>query len=330
MKRVEKYLTIAQFAGKLGVSVPTVRCYIKAGKIEPTLVCNSHLYFSEESVARYSGIFTGKKRMKSDRIESFAVLYIANSKEEVTPSEQIALEMQKRGFSSLEEYDNEQDIQSDELADFDKYCKDKSFYSVLGNKVGNAKKAEKERVSSEIRNKILKETEGIYTSSKYMEYKKVLESGGIADEQEKKLRSDLDKLEEVIKQASLEGLEEEKRCMQEIDKMYSSEFVDESGDILADAPENCGIKYARLFKSVRQQYVKNYRLMKYSTVKRYVSFTVVADDLSTYELPFLNIINKAYDKVFMINKDKLSSDWQNVFSILCNQGVVDVEDIILE
>lgn len=330
MHKVENNLTIAQFAAKLGVTVPTVRSYVKAGKIVPTLVCGSHLYFAEELVYKYAGIFVGKKRGTTNKVENFAVLCIAKTNEDIVSKEQIDIAMQKTGIDSLENYDIEREIQPDELDDFQKFCESKSFSIILSQRVADAKSKKKKQLCSSSQAEAFRELEKIYNSEEYSSRKKLLEGGKLSDEMREKISNEIKEIDDAIEQGKKDISTNENKKLEEINNAYSSEYIDELGNISADAPEGSGVEYVKIFKSLWDKYVRDYRMARYSSLKQYVTFNIFTEDVETFETPLSNIINKAYDKVFLVNKDNLNKEWQKVFDVINKIGVSEVEELLIE
>lgn len=323
MKNLSNYLTISQFATKLGVTVPTIRNYVKEGKIQPSMVCGSHMYFSPETVSKYSGMIVGKR----GKAENYAVLYVTDSVSGV-PNELIDLTMNEKGFYPLESFDYGKEIQPEELDDFNKFCESKSFYEILRAKVKKNLDAEIKKVNETADNELKSRYAQVYSSDAYKKFEKALISA-VGDEKDEALRKKED-LDNAYNGLAHSIEEARSKLIDEIRIQYSSESVDEAGNIADNAPKNSGVKYAKLFKALRKEYVQNFRHVKYSVVKHYTVFPLVKNNGGTFETPFENIFSGAYTTIYVINKAELSADWQKVLEIVDKSSVSKVEDLILE
>lgn len=327
MANQELMLTIAEFAARLGVTVPTIRTYVKMGKIIPSSVVGKHMYFTEESVERYCGVFSGKKRNGSDKVESYAVIYVSDSNEE-TPKDTIDKIMTDSGLLSVNSFNRDTEISAEEEEAFKEFCDKKNLLGVVRAKVNNAQKSEINKVEAEYqdgRNKAVANT-----------YMKVVGLQAIlcnpnADKAEREKavaqhRAYKEELEQTIERIDAEEIEKKQLIKEE----YSSEFVDEYGNIPEEkkCDSKC-TKYARAYKSVRLTFIRMFRASMYNSVNYYALFTVNANDLDTLEIPLGNILNKCYTKVFVVNKDKLSEDIKKVLHIINKTGVSEVLDLHL-
>lgn len=327
MRDLSNHLTISQFAGKLGVTVPTIRNYVKAGKIQPSMVCGSHMYFEPEAVNKYSGMILGKKRKGSLKIESFAVLYVTDNAQDEVPNELIDSAMKEKGFLPLEAYDYDKDIQPEELEDFDKFCESKSFYEILRTKVTKSMEEEIKKVTKAAEKEIRDRKTELYTSESYQRFEQTLLSATGEEKVEAlKKKEEFDTAYKGLVQ-NIEATRD--KLILEIRNQYSSEHVDEMGNIVDGAPSGSGVKYAKIFNELRKKRIKEYRYAQYPTMKHYTVFSVVANDWGTYETPFENIFSGAYDGIFVINISRLSEDWRKVLDIINKSGVANIEELFI-
>lgn len=322
MVRTNDYLTIAELAKQLGVSVPTVRNYVEAGKIKPEMIVGSHQYFSKDSVSKYWGIVTSRKRSGSENGKYAAVLYISNEVNESIPRDRIDLAMKKLGVVPFGEQTSNNTIQQEEMNDFLKYCDNNGFYDTLNKDIQTAIERAEKRIEKNVLTELEKKLSELDSDPMHIEAKKLLKSDCASREE----KADAEKVVQDFKKKEAELTERiEAEGRVETQKMrvsYLSEHVDEFGNISADAPEGSGVLYKKHFEKVWEKFVTDYRVMKNLTQNHYISFMIQVADADTYEIPFSNIINKVYDEVFIINKDKLSRDWQGMLSILSKSGVV--------
>lgn len=326
MKDLNNYLTIAQFAAKLGVSIPTIRNYVKEGKIQPSMVCGSHLYFSPETIAQYSGIIIGRKRNGLNRVESYAVLYVTSTEHGDIPKEKIESAMKAVGYKPLESYDYDQEIQPDEVDDFNNFCESKSFYEILRAKVTRSSNDEIKKINEAADRDLKEKYAKLYSSEAYKSIESTILTSTDKAEREEALKRK-EKLDKAYSDLVHSVEETKSNLIAEIRSQYSSEYVDEVGNIAENAPKNSGVRYVKIFKVLRKDFVRNYRYAKYPTIKHYTVFSIVADNSETYEMPFKNIFGGAYNNIFVINRSLLSTDWQNVLNIINNSGVSNVSDL---
>ena len=330
MQELENNLTITEFAKRLGVSVPTIRNYIKDGKIEPTMKVGTHLYFSESSISKYVGIFSGKKRGNLDTASCVAVLYVSSESNQTIPEEAIESAMQQKGIISLGACDLDRELQPDEVEGFTKYCAEKNFNVTLREIVNKCRDKERDKAIEDTRIELYKKQRNIKNQPTYIDCMKRLGSTAININDRLRLEEYKANEDKKLENSEKEAKIKEHERIEEIEKSYSSQYVDDSGNIVPDAPKDYGVDYVRCYKNLQKKYLSAYRIKTFNSISKYTVFSIAKDDVSTYEIPFKNIINRAYDKVYVINMSKLSVDWQNVLNIIHQSGVSVVEELILE
>ncbi len=82
-----------------------------------------------------------------------------------------------------------------------------------------------------------------------------------------------------------------------------------------------GRGYAEVYNSVLLSFQKQYRVKSYHQKNRYSVEKIQKDDLDTFKLLCVRIINGYYDEVFIINRERMPDEWGKILDILDDCGV---------